>query len=299
MLEGPLARRYAPTAIAAVAVLIACAAATALPLRDSEPTRARAPRGAAAFAAGVPTGAGGIDRHRAAVRGDGTRSNDLGGRRPEDGGDAARRPARGHPGDAAALLVEVPRAIEMTARPGAGRIVGTVPARSRYYRVPTIAWIQRTARGGAYGRLSVPYGAFGGGGWIPLDGLRRRRTNFAVRVSLTRHRIEVSRRDHVVLRAPAGTGAERSPTPRGRYFVTDRVSFHPVGSLGSFALGLSGIQPHPPPGWTGGDQLAIHGTSDPASIGRSVSAGCVRVSEATLARLRRIVGLGTPVVIGR
>jgi lipoprotein-anchoring transpeptidase ErfK/SrfK len=80
--------------------------------------------------------------------------------------------------------------------------------------------------------------------------------------------------------------------------VTDRVAFQGDGYLGSFALGLSGIQPNLPSGWTGGDQLAIHGTSDPSSIGRSVSAGCVRVSEATLDRLRRVVRLGTPVIIG-
>jgi lipoprotein-anchoring transpeptidase ErfK/SrfK len=67
--------------------------------------------------------------------------------------------------------------------------------------------------------------------------------------------------------------------------------------LGTFAFGISGIQPNLPPGWGGGDQLAIHGTNDASSIGRSASAGCLRVSEATLARLRRVLRLGTPVVI--
>ena len=187
----------------------------------------------------------------------------------------------------------------MTARPGRGAVVGTVPARSRYYGAPTLAWIQHVARGGRYGRLSVPYAGSAGAGWIPLDGLRQRRTSIAVHVSLSRHRIEVLRRGHVVIRAAAATGAASSPTPRGRYFVTDRVSLDPGGDLGRFALGLSGVQPRPPAGWTGGDQLAIHGTSDPSSIGRAESAGCIRVSDGTLARLRRIVGLGTPVLIGR
>ena len=45
----------------------------------------------------------------------------------------------------------------------------------------------------------------------------------------------------------------------GRYFVTDRVPVYVGSPYGSFAFGLSGIQPNLPAGWSGGDQLAIHG----------------------------------------
>jgi lipoprotein-anchoring transpeptidase ErfK/SrfK len=69
------------------------------------------------------------------------------------------------------------------------------------------------------------------------------------------------------------------------------------GALGSFAFGISGIQPRLPAGWSGGDQLAIHGTNEPWSIGRSVSAGCVRVSEWSLERFRPLLMLGTPVIV--
>jgi lipoprotein-anchoring transpeptidase ErfK/SrfK len=43
--------------------------------------------------------------------------------------------------------------------------------------------------------------------------------------------------------------------------------------------------------------LAIHGTNDPSSIGNSVSAGCLRVSERSLVRLKPVLGLGTPVIV--
>ena len=65
----------------------------------------------------------------------------------------------------------------------------------------------------------------------------------------------------------------------------------------SYAFGLSGHQPYLPPNWSGGDQLAIHGTDDPASIGTAASHGCLRVSPQALARLRPALHLGTPVVI--
>jgi L,D-transpeptidase-like protein len=75
------------------------------------------------------------------------------------------------------------------------------------------------------------------------------------------------------------------------------VAFPRGGALGTFAFGISGIQTDLPAGWDGGDQLAIHGTDDPGSIGTSASAGCLRVSERVLDRLRPLLQPGTPVVI--
>jgi lipoprotein-anchoring transpeptidase ErfK/SrfK len=79
--------------------------------------------------------------------------------------------------------------------------------------------------------------------------------------------------------------------------ISDRVAFPGGGVLGTYAFGLSGIQPNLPPGWSGGNQLAIHGTNDPSSIGRSASAGCLRVAERVLDRLKRVLRVGTPVVL--
>jgi lipoprotein-anchoring transpeptidase ErfK/SrfK len=185
----------------------------------------------------------------------------------------------------------------MTARPDGGRIVGVLPARSRYYDEPTVAWIQRVSRDGRFGRLAVPFTASPRPGWISLAGLRDSWSSIEVHVSLSRHQLAVRRRGRTLFRAPSATGSAATPTPRGRYFVTDRVVFPSGGSLGRFAFGLSGIQPRLPAGWSGGDQLAIHGTSDSSSIGRSASAGCVRVSPRTLRRLRPLLRLGTPVII--
>ena len=96
----------------------------------------------------------------------------------------------------------------------------------------------------------------------------------------------------------AAIGAATTPTPAGRFSVTDSlVTGDPSGPFGWYAFGLSGHQPHLPPGWSGGDQLAIHGTDDPASIGTPAYRGCLRVSPQALARLRPALHLGTPVVI--
>jgi lipoprotein-anchoring transpeptidase ErfK/SrfK len=195
------------------------------------------------------------------------------------------------------VLVHIERALPITARPGAGRTVGTMPGGSRYYGVPTVAWVRDVSRDGRFGLVDVPYVAYRASGWIRLRGLERSSTRVSVEADLSEHRITVHRGGDVLFRAPAATGAPASPTPTGRYFVTDRVPFPNGGVLGTFAFGISGIQPNLPAAWNGGDQLAIHGTNDPSSIGRSASAGCLRVSERVLARFRRVLRLGTPVVI--
>jgi L,D-transpeptidase catalytic domain len=207
---------------------------------------------------------------------------------------------RAHTAPEPQLIVRIPHAMTARARPSAGaRAVGTLVSSSKYYHVALTAWVEETAKHGRWGRVALPYTWPHRHGWIPLRGLPRSSTFVEVHVDLSRHRITVTKFGKTLFGARSATGAPSSPTPVGQYFVTDRVPFFSGSALGSFAFGISGIQPHLPAGWSGGNQLAIHGTNDPSSIGRSASAGCVRVSERTLHRLMPLLRLGTPVVIQR
>jgi hypothetical protein len=199
--------------------------------------------------------------------------------------------------DGESLLVALERSVAVTSRPGGGRTPAEMPVTSRYYAEPLVAWVQRVSSDDRFGLVSIPYVGGSPTGWITLGGLELSTTDVAVEVDLSSHELVVRRDGDAILRASAATGVASSPTPTGRYFVTDRVAFPRGGVLGTFAFGISGIQPHLPAGWNGGDQLAIHGTDDPSSIGTSASAGCVRVSERVLERLHPLLRLGTPVVI--
>jgi hypothetical protein len=80
--------------------------------------------------------------------------------------------------------------------------------------------------------------------------------------------------------------------------VTDKLPGSRYGSYyGCCILALSAHQPNLPPGWPGGDRIAVHGTDDPGSIGAAVSAGCPRARDADLRYLMRVVPLGAPVVV--
>lgn len=195
------------------------------------------------------------------------------------------------------VLVRIERAVPLTARPGGGRVVGTMPRGSRYYDTPLVAWALELSDDGRFARVPVPYAARPVTGWLRIADLQTASTRVSVIADLSEHRIVVRRGDRVLFRAPAATGAPGSPTPTGRYFVTDRVPFPRGGVLGTFAFGISGIQTRLPAWWNGGDQLAIHGTDAPSTIGGSASAGCLRVSERVLGRLRPLLRLGTPVIV--
>ena len=199
----------------------------------------------------------------------------------------------------ASLLVDVPaggivaRRNPWTSAPILGRVVST----SKYYRVPIVMWVEETNAKGTWGRVELPYVWPRVDGWIPLSGLSRATTFVHVDIDLSEHRVRVYKHDELLYSVAGAVGAWSSPTPPGEYVVTDRVPFAPGGSLGSFAFGISGIQPRLPAGWSGGNQLAIHGTNNPSSIGTNASAGCVRVSEWALDRFKPLLRLGTPVVV--
>jgi L,D-transpeptidase catalytic domain len=129
-------------------------------------------------------------------------------------------------------------------------------------------------------------------------GLRLRRTRWSLHADLSARTLTLRRGGRRVRRMSVAIGRPGSETPTGRFAVTDKLSGGRFGPYyGCCILALSGHQPNTPPGWTGGDRLAIHGTDSPATIGAAASAGCLRASDAALRPLMSRVPLGTPVFI--
>jgi hypothetical protein len=134
-------------------------------------------------------------------------------------------------------------------------------------------------------------------GWVPRTAaVRLRRVHYAVEADLSKRLLTLREDDRVIFRQRVSIGAPDSPTPTGRFHVTDQISGRRWG-LGCCIVVLSGSQPRLPAGWSGGDRLAIHGRPSPAeTFGAPTSAGCLHVTEQTLRALARLP-LGTPVVI--
>jgi lipoprotein-anchoring transpeptidase ErfK/SrfK len=136
--------------------------------------------------------------------------------------------------------------------------------------------------------------------WVDAraGGLHYARTRVEVDVELSRRTLTVRRGRALLRRFSVGVGAPASPTPTGRFAVTDKLAGSKFSAAyGCCILALSAVQPNLPSGWTGGNRVAIHGTLTPGDFGHAVSAGCVHAPAADLRWLMRIVPLGTPVVI--
>jgi L,D-transpeptidase-like protein len=140
-------------------------------------------------------------------------------------------------------------------------------------------------------------------GWIPNDpdALALSRTRVSLRVSLSETEIDLRRADKVVREIPIAIGRAGTETPAGRFQVTDKLpaSRFPAGPYGCCIIPLSARQPNLPAGWAGGDRIAIHGTTQPETIGQAASNGCLRASDTDLRVLMRDVPVGAPVFITR
>jgi lipoprotein-anchoring transpeptidase ErfK/SrfK len=147
-------------------------------------------------------------------------------------------------------------------------------------------------------RVLLPVRPNGSTGWIRTEDVTLARTPFRLEISLEAFELTVHEGDEVRLVAPIGLGTDETPTPHGRYFVTELLQPpDPDGPYGPYAFGLSGFSEVHRDFAGGEGVIGVHGTDDPGSIGRRASNGCIRVHNEVVAELATFLPLGTPVEI--
>jgi hypothetical protein len=99
-----------------------------------------------------------------------------------------------------------------------------------------------------------------------------------------------------VFAAPVGVGTSGSPTPAGTFFVRDRVSGFGNPFYGPIAFGTS-ARSAVLTDWPAGGFVGIHGTNEPGLIPGRISHGCIRLRNADILRLSRLMPVGTPLTI--
>lgn len=130
--------------------------------------------------------------------------------------------------------------------------------------------------------------------WIPTTGAKILFEPYTLHADLSQRALVVRREGRVARRIKIAIGGPATATPTGRFAVTDALVIGRAGSpYGCCALALTGRQPNVPQGWTGGDRLAIHGTTNEATIGMPVSSGCLRAGDADMRWLIATVPLGS------
>jgi len=186
--------------------------------------------------------------------------------------------------------------VPLHAKPG-GPVVARAPSRTQFGSPQTLTVADRI--GGWLGVINEDV-QNGGVAWVKAEtpGLQPKKTDLALRVNLSRKQLQLLDGHRVEKSMKVGVGRPGSPTPTGRFSITDKLPGDRYGSsYGCCILALSGKQTRLPPGWRGGNRLAIHGTNDPGTIGRRSSAGCLHADARDMKLLMRKVSLGTPVFI--
>jgi lipoprotein-anchoring transpeptidase ErfK/SrfK len=196
--------------------------------------------------------------------------------------------------DPAFEIAHIERGAALRASPG-GAVVARLGPTTEFGSPQTLGVLRHRGRWLAVVSTARPNGRTG---WVRARDVRLSRTRISLTLDRSRRRLLLKRGDEVVRRMTVGVGRGGSPTPTGRFAVTDKLAGGSYGPYyGCCIVALSAHQPNLPPGWTGGDRIAIHGTNAPWTIGAASSAGCPHARDADLRVIMRRVPLGAPVFI--
>jgi lipoprotein-anchoring transpeptidase ErfK/SrfK len=198
-----------------------------------------------------------------------------------------------HPGSTQVADAK-PAEMPIYASPGA-------PAPTRKLRNPTpegvrlVLGVQETQ--GGWLRVQLPMRPNGSTGWVKSADVELRTVPNHIVIEVQKRKLTAWKGSTLLMESPAGVGKPRTPTPEGKYYI-DVSARNPGNGLGVHMLSVSGfsnVLKSFGPGGTG--QIAIHGTSNLASVGAFSSNGCIRLPNETITNLARIAPTGTPVFI--
>lgn len=107
---------------------------------------------------------------------------------------------------------------------------------------------------------------------------------YTIVVSLKRKKLSLMRDNKEIKKYNIAIGKKETSTSPGYFTIINKVP-DPGGVFGAFWMGLS--KPH----------YGIHGTNNPASIGKAVTLGCIRMHNKDILELSKMVTVGTSVII--
>jgi hypothetical protein len=105
------------------------------------------------------------------------------------------------------------------------------------------------------------------------------------------------KRDGVtVFKTIVGVGKSFWPTPRGEFYIRDKMTSFDNPVYGPIAFGTS-ARSAVLTDWPGGGFVGVHGTNEPSILPGHVSHGCIRMPNASILKLARLMPVGTPLTV--
>jgi lipoprotein-anchoring transpeptidase ErfK/SrfK len=203
-------------------------------------------------------------------------------------------------GGAAAYAVIARGDVSVRSMPAAGApSLLRFPAKLRWGTpTPFLVHEARRVHGKLWYWVLLPQRPNQSSGWVPADQVRVSARDDRAEVDLSARRLTLYQGSDAVGTFPVAIGQPATPTPTGRFFVTVRLRPPRISAIyGAWALGLSAYSEVLDQFGTGDGQIALHGTNDSSELGRAVSHGCVRLSNAAISKLAALLPPGSPVDI--
>jgi lipoprotein-anchoring transpeptidase ErfK/SrfK len=163
-------------------------------------------------------------------------------------------------------------------------------------------WLQvrgvRVVDGVRWVKVLIPVRPNGSTGWVRASDFVFRPITLRVDIDLSERRLTLVRKGKRVRSWMVAVGTPTNPTPTGRFAIAEVIpTGDPKAFLGPLVLPITGFSNTLNEFAGGNGRVAIHGTSQPELIGRRVSHGCIRMRNADVQALARVVRAGTPVII--
>jgi lipoprotein-anchoring transpeptidase ErfK/SrfK len=157
---------------------------------------------------------------------------------------------------------------------------------------------QRHRADGLWFKVRLPVLPNNSTGWVKASRLSRPRVvHTRLRVERSRERLTLTRDGRAIFHARIGVGAPGTPTPAGHFYIRDKLTGFPPGTLyGPLAFGTS-ARSAVLTDWPRGGVIGIHGTNQPELLPGHVSHGCMRMRNEDILRLAKLLPVGTPLTI--
>jgi len=112
------------------------------------------------------------------------------------------------------------------------------------------------------------------------------RATYSITINITARTLTVFRNGQWYKSFPVAVGKPSTPTPKGTFKIKSKA-VNPGGPFGARWMGLTAP----------GGSYGIHGTNNPASIGKAVSNGCVRMHNKDIIEIFPLIPVGATVRI--
>jgi lipoprotein-anchoring transpeptidase ErfK/SrfK len=159
----------------------------------------------------------------------------------------------------------------------------------QYTNGADIDWVQ----------IRIPGRPNGRKGWVPREGLGEfHLIHTQLVVDRRRLRATLYKNGKRIFKAPVGVGKASTPTPGGRFWIRERLSWSArYGDVyGPLAFGTAAYSTKLTD-WPGGGVVGVHGTNQPQLVPGRPSHGCIRMHNGDIKRLARLMKPGTPLLI--